>query len=209
MLSMDDTDILVNRVTKPPYYAWQKRSELPGFIAFLRTIPLTAIAEIGVDAGGLLPIYSKLADGHALIIGVDRNAAEAEHARKTLSVERPGQTIVLVNGESAQDSTVQQVRAALGQKQLDFLFIDADHHYEPVKTDYFLYERLVRPGGWIGFHDILKHHPRHTHAEVDRFWAEVKIGKNYHEIIGESSDLDRLKINYGPWGGFGLIQKSG
>lgn len=45
------------------------------------------------------------------------------------------------------------VQHYLGENMIDFLFIDGDHSYQGVKGDYLLYEKLVRPGGLIVFHD--------------------------------------------------------
>ena len=44
---------------------------------------------------------------------------------------------------------------ATGGKPLDFLFIDGDHAFKGVKSDFQLYSELVRPGGLIAFHDII------------------------------------------------------
>jgi len=47
----------------------------------------------------------------------------------------------------------------LNGEPLDFLFIDGDHTYEGVKRDFEMYSPLVRNGGIIAFHDIVKHPP--------------------------------------------------
>ena len=37
---------------------------------------------------------------------------------------------------------------------IDLLFIDGDHQYASVLTDWLLYSPLVRPGGLVAFHDV-------------------------------------------------------
>lgn len=37
---------------------------------------------------------------------------------------------------------------------VDLLFIDGDHQYASVLTDWLLYSPLVRPGGLVAFHDV-------------------------------------------------------
>jgi predicted O-methyltransferase YrrM len=38
----------------------------------------------------------------------------------------------------------------------DFLFIDGDHTYQGVKQDFQMYSPLVKKGGIVAFHDIVK-----------------------------------------------------
>jgi cephalosporin hydroxylase len=39
-------------------------------------------------------------------------------------------------------------------ENIDLLFIDGDHSYESVKKDYLLWDRFVKVGGYIVFHDV-------------------------------------------------------
>jgi predicted O-methyltransferase YrrM len=69
----------------------------------------------------------------------------------------------------------------------DLMLIDAGHSYEDVKQDYYDYEKLVKPGGLIFFHDVTN-----TNCGVPQFWNELKVP---NKIIL-------------PWfPGFGIIQK--
>jgi hypothetical protein len=67
-----------------------------------------------------------------------------------------------------------QVAGILDGKKVDFLFIDGDHSYEGVRQDYEMYREFVKPGGWIGFHDIsdTEFH-RSANCRVDRLWSEL------------------------------------
>lgn len=73
----------------------------------------------------------------------------------------------------------------------DFLFIDGDHSYEGVKSDYENYQDLVRPGGLVVFHDVI------GYWTVNKFWNEVKKDKKYIEICAGGPD---------GWG-IGIIEK--
>ena len=56
-------------------------------------------------------------------------------------------------GMSNETATVTKAyQAASGG--LDVLFIDGDHQYASVLTDWLLYSPLVRPGGIVAFHDV-------------------------------------------------------
>jgi hypothetical protein len=67
--------------------------------------------------------------------------------------------------------------------------------YEGVKADFELYSKFVRKGGVIAFHDIIDT-PLHRElfCRVDKFWNEIKDGKEHDEFI-ENSD----------WGGIGIL----
>ena len=43
---------------------------------------------------------------------------------------------------------------ALKHMQFNFIFIDADHHYESCLEDFHLWSKLLAPGGEISFHDV-------------------------------------------------------
>jgi predicted O-methyltransferase YrrM len=70
----------------------------------------------------------------------------------------------------------------LGDKKIDFCFIDGDHTYEGVRKDFEMYSRLVRNGGIVAFHDIFG--PNSSVCQVQRFWKEFKMSERYtcHEI---------------------------
>jgi predicted O-methyltransferase YrrM len=90
-----------------------------------------------------------------------------------------------------------RVKDILGGKEVDFVFIDGDHSYEGVKTDFEMFSRLVRRGGIIALHDIVIN-PAETGCEVSKFWDEIKQPKyECSEIVSD--------WNQG-WSGIGLLQ---
>ena len=69
-------------------------------------------------------------------------------------------------------------------RSLDFVFIDADHSYEGVKTDIFYWRPKVKKGGLLGGHDYAN--PRHS------FGVEVKRAVDEAvEAHGWTLDLGR------------------
>lgn len=95
----------------------------------------------------------------------------------------PGQKLQLIRGDSHQPEMVARLKTILpGDGKVDFLFIDGDHTYEGVKKDFEMYSGLVRAGGLIIFHDIVKH-PAELNCQVDRFWQEVKNGRRTREFV--------------------------
>ena len=87
------------------------------------------------------------------------------------------------------------MKQILGKRKIDLLFIDADHSYAGVKQDFNMYSPLVRKGGIIALHDIVKH-TKLTDVHVDIFWHEIRSKYHSKEIID--------KDNAG-WGGIGIV----
>ena len=85
-----------------------------------------------------------------------------------------------VQGDSHDPATKEKF-STVGQ--FDFIFIDGDHTLEGVRKDYEMYGSLVRPGGIMAFHDIMRSPERTSyHAGVDCrvFFDELK---NRHATI--------------------------
>lgn len=61
--------------------------------------------------------------------------------------------------------------------------------------DFEMYCPLVRRGGMVVFHDIVKHPPK-TGCEVDRLWNEIKHSYPHIEIVRDWSQ---------GWAGIGIV----
>ncbi len=151
-------------------------------LEFLASLKPRILVEIGTADGGTLFLFSTIAAPDAVIISVDiRNLAY----RRALYHEFIGgrQEVRLLRGHSHSEEMLRSVKAILGNDLIDFLFIDSDHTYEAVKKDFELYWPLVRQGGVIAFHDIVKYPPGTTDQEVNEFWTEIKEGYGGIEIV--------------------------
>lgn len=62
--------------------------------------------------------------------------------------------LFVILNSSLKERTRRKVEAHLDGRRLDFLFIDGDHSYEAIKSDYESYSPLVRSGGLIAIHDV-------------------------------------------------------
>lgn len=79
------------------------------------------------------------------LISVESRAGRARQAVE-LSREHSGRLVVL-------HTTTDAAAAVVANESLDFVFVDADHHYEAVRSDIEHWWPKVRPGGWFGGHD--------------------------------------------------------
>ena len=168
----------------------QKRSEILGLTEIVRALRPLAICEIGAAGGGTAFMFAHAAAPDALIVTIDL----AFSASRRAAVSRfalPGQRMVCLQADSQRDETLRAVANHLGDRQLDFLFIDGDHSYQGVSTDFRLYSPLVRPGGIIAFHDIvpvMDGDIHHDAGDVPKFWREVKARyPSTEEIVEDAS----------------------
>jgi cephalosporin hydroxylase len=168
----------------------QVRSELTGLACTLQREAPRVIVEIGSARGGSLFVFATTAADDAVIISIDlphgpfgvgqSHRSRRERLYKAFAARK--QTIHRIRSSSHEPSTLAEVKRLLGSRQVDFLFIDGDHSYEGVRGDYELYAGLVRPGGLIGFHDIVPGSPKKV-GGVPRFWQELKHVESTEEIV--------------------------
>jgi cephalosporin hydroxylase len=135
-------------------------SEFAEFMKLVEDLKPLTILEIGVAKGGTSQCFSKVCGNLVSICISDYSPL-------------PNQTYFRRN--SHDPATLGKMTRALNGKVVDVLFIDGDHQYEGVKKDYELYSPLVRSGGLIAFHDIVKskwHESRNI--GVPKLWDELK-----------------------------------
>jgi predicted O-methyltransferase YrrM len=168
------------------------------------------VLEIGTARGGSLYLWTQSAASDATIVSVDLPEGQFGGAYPACRLpfyqafKRQNQKLYLLRKDSHQTNTVEEVICLFNQKPIDFVFIDGDHTYEGVKSDFLNYGPLVRPGGIIGFHDILPR-PDLPAIQVDRFWNEIKEKYNIKEIIGPDGSGRKIGIGLIHVGKSGVI----
>ena len=161
------------------------------------------VVEIGTAHGGTLFLWCRQAHSEATIISIDLPGGihgggypywkSWIYRRFLLN----GQKLYLLRGDSHKTEMLERLKKLLlGKVMVDFLFIDADHTYEGIKTDFQMYSSLVCPGGLIALHDIVKH-PDWLNCHVDRFWQEIKNERRIHEFVNDSNQS---------FGGIGVVE---
>ena len=103
------------------------------------------------------------------------------HGRWVLDDHRSGFLI----GRSHDPATVHKAYQHLAGG-VDLLFIDGDHQYASVLTDWLLYSPLVRPGGLVAFHDVALTVP--GHYGVSEFLEQLSSG----QLDGRRRSLQRI-----------------
>ena len=184
---------------------WQMRSEIRALVERVAAEAPRTVLEIGTSNGGSLYLLARAAAPDALLISVDlpRGPFGGGYPRWRAPLYRSfaggGQQIRLLRGNSHSQEMLDEVQRVLGDRPVDFLFIDGDHSYEGVKTDFERYSRLVRPGGLIALHDIVPQSAspkaREGAAEGDEFdpgevaayWQEIRSEHDATELVEDWS----------------------
>lgn len=179
------TDRYVGRGFYARIHALQDPEELTELARIVQRLAPKVVVEIGTAKGGTLFVWCRAASEAEIIVSIDLPGGDiglmggrfigGYHAKRAklyreFIYDRPRTTMALLRSDSHDSATVDALQRVLQGRPIDFLYIDADHSYEGVKTDYEMYGRLVRPGGLIAFHDILTSDDAH---EVGKLWKEL------------------------------------
>jgi cephalosporin hydroxylase len=179
----------------------QVREEITELLKIVARLKPRFVLEIGTARGGTLFLFTRASISNATIISIDlpggRFGGGYPEWRipiyKSFTIHK--QKMYIIRRDSHAPSTLNMVEKILQGHKLDFLFIDGDHTYDGVKTDFEMYSKLVGKGGIIAFHDICPHPPQ-TGCEVNLFWREIKGKYRHIEIV-----RDRRQS----WAGIGVI----
>ncbi|MCE8424194.1 MAG: class I SAM-dependent methyltransferase [Candidatus Methanoperedens sp.] len=168
-----------NRLIEP----MQLKGEIIPFLNLLQKYEIKKFLEIGTANGGTLFMILRAISAQAKIVSIDLHYNKIwgiidSPLYKSFKKDR-FQKIILLKSDTHLPNTKETVDSIL-DGNVDLLFIDGDHSYEGVKQDFKMYGSLVKNGGLIAFHDIVKHHDE---CKVHEFWSEIKHNYNYIEYI--------------------------
>ncbi len=166
--------------------------------AIINQFPIQTYLEIGVHNGTSMSYVVN--QPRALVcIGVDlfsdtihRYSHDKLQEKRTLAnIEKSNTSkskIYLIKGNSKDISTVEKIRSTLNGSTVDLLFIDGDHEFGGVESDFKLYSPLVRKGGYIVFDDANKQYPGILKC-IDRYirgspdWSILGLYENTDLIV--------------------------
>ena len=136
---------------------WQYPNQLAPYLLFLKSLQPTSYLEIGCRWGGTF----------ILTVEYLRRFGELDRAVAVDLIASPVQKYS--GGEFYQmNSSTSEFKEWMRQNAMDVIFIDGDHTYEGVKSDF---ETVSAYGEVFVFHDILNY----SCIGVAEFWNELKL----------------------------------
>ncbi len=178
----------------------QRGNEFVRLMELVRLLEPVRICEIGSASGGTLCALARAARQDATLVTLDLEFSPERKAAFP-DFRRGEQQIICIEGDSHDRGTRDLVREAFGDAPLDVLLIDGDHTYEGVRRDFEMYRSLVRPGGLIVFHDIVKDFgqrfgtpTRASTGGVPDFWSELKARHSDAQELVEDPAQDGYGI---------------
>lgn len=184
----------------------------PYMLDLIRAFRLLSGASLYIEVGtfdkGNLAFVARQLAGDALLIDVDIEARPDQSAQLADDLA-PGQTVETVIGDSSAADTLARVREILKGREADAVFIDADHCAHSAFADYAAYAPLVRPGGWVFFHDVYWRGDDSTFGtsmaleQIDRLKpVHVVFGNDpIHRFLPWLGKQDTI------WGGVGILRR--
>jgi predicted O-methyltransferase YrrM len=182
----------------------QYREELLAFLEIVAERRPRAVVEIGTFAGGTLSLLARCAAADAIVVSVDLPDGEfgggypESKGRLLRSFATSDQEVQLVRADSQRSETRDHVRALLGSRPIELLFVDGDHSAGGVRRDLELYGPLLAEDGLVAFHDIVPGPPASV-GGVPQFWSELRTGRQVREIVRDWAQGDA---------GIGLVRAS-
>ena len=176
----------------------QKHYEISLLYQFLLGKKVKNVLEIGTQGGGTALLWAKLVQvrqGHVYCVD------QAFQPQMAYSETEFKDRITEIKGDSHNSETIWKVREVIASNGgfIDFLFLDGDHTRAGIKADFEDYSPLVKPGGFIAFHDILDtEHQRKLNCQVCDFWNSIKGKFNHFEII-DPNDKNWMGIGVLEW----------
>lgn len=185
----------------------QDDTEFAAFSARVQEKVPRTVVEVGTCDGGSLWILARMLPVETKIISIDLPQGPwgkigSDEKRKSVAedLRARGYDVVLIDGNSQLETTRDELNEILEEKEIDLLFIDADHSFRGSLRDWELYSPLVAENGLVAFHDILESEST-PKIKVFHVWQVLKTLYKTEEFLGSQAKKSGVF-------GIGLLQKT-
>lgn len=141
------------------------------------------VLEIGTNNGGSLIFWAQFAAPFTTIVSVDLGERDQykEFSPHFDSWLAPGASLHTIIGDSHNEETFLEIMA---HGPYDFIFIDGDHSYAGVRSDWITANLAAAPRAVVAFHDIIcertpEDEVLYGPCDVHKLWAEIKSHRDY------------------------------
>ena len=185
------------------YSMIQNPIEIQKFSEFFVSLNCKNVLEIGTFLGGTFYTMCKLSNTDGKKISIDcpdvivpgSEVVKQKHNQIDEYLVKFAKNVVIIRDNSKSEECFQKLEKELQGESLDFIFIDGDHTYEGVKSDFTNYKKYLKDGGYIAFHHI------------DYLSSTISIGCEVYKFWNELKDeYDFIEFKQGSFGGIGLVQ---
>lgn len=171
--------------------------------------------EVGTqDKGNIAWLARHVLAPGATIIDIDLLSYTENDRRIASELGDLGFDYHAIRGDCLSDETLAKVREILAGRGADVIFCDSHYTYEHTLTEFGLYFPLVRPGGYLFFHDVMwRGDPNENpNSEVYKLGKALAVQQldRFHPvyIVEDNAPAYRyappsLRRHY--WGGLGII----
>jgi hypothetical protein len=136
------------------------------------------IVELGSCCGGWMYVMHMLCGpGARISLDMPWDKREPKPKWPPDLLHRAVPELQTIEGNIHSAGSREKLVASLDERKVDLLFIDADHSYEGTRQHWQMYANLVRPGGWVGFHDTANGWP------CGNFFREICKGRTWREFV--------------------------
>lgn len=170
------------------WFAYQNSIELGFAMQAIKEFNPKVILEIGTAFNSSIACWAEAAHPE-LTIGIDPLTLPKTPAQqKVFDTLKETYNLQIIPHKSEDPESHRKLKELLGDKKVDFLFIDGEHIFENVKYDFENYLQYMNNPSIIGFHDIYYSKVLDKAGTgVWRIWEELKKKYNYDEIHYHSS----------------------
>jgi predicted O-methyltransferase YrrM len=143
------------------------------------------ILEIGSARGGFIYLLSAtLGNSDVTLITIDPYTKGTKYEKQFYTYKQtieklkhfyPKNNYFHIKGTSNSKKSIESLRKYLGEKKVNFLFIDGSHKYEAVLNDWENYSYFLDKKGLVAFHDII------AYDDVNKAWKKIILGQKDYQ----------------------------
>src|SRR3990167_8605444 len=170
------------------WFAYQNALELEFSMRVVSEFKPKVISEIGTAHNASLACWVEAANPE-LAIGIDPlTLPKTEAQQKVFDDLVKTYALKIIPYKSTQEEAHLELKKILGGRKIDFLYIDAEHGYGDVLSDFKDYLPYMNKPSLIGFNDIyFSEVLNKAGTGVWTLWERLKKEYNYDEIYFHSS----------------------